>query len=348
MFLAAMQCVSANAWALSAPDHLMTDNWQPEASTEMLKLRAGMLSSAREFFSAAGVLEVETPVITAHTVSDPQTHSLSVELSGQSNWLRTSPEYHMKRLLAAHGEAIFQIGKVFRQGETGRNHQPEFTMIEWYRPDYTLGDMIDETCKLIVHLAHSVGTEMPAIQISTYAEIYQAACGLNPLTATLNEIRSTAQQLLADTITTQLGQALGDDRNNWLDLLNSHVIAPSFPPDILCVIKDYPADQAMLARLSPENPAVAERFEVFLNGIELANGFCELQDPDTQSERFAADNVRRHSLGLQTQDPDPELIAALQYGLPQCSGVALGFDRLVMLCSGANALSETLSFKPGS
>ena len=326
----------------------MRDDWQPEASPQMLKLRAALLHTARDYFSAAGVLEVETPVINACTVTDPQTESLNVQLYGQNHWLRTSPEYHMKRLLAAHGEAIYQIGKVFRLGESGTNHQPEFTMIEWYRPGYTLDKMIEETCRLITQLAATAAIEIPTRQIYSYAEIYQTTCGFDPLTAGTTDIRSAARRLLPDTLSTELEQALGDDRNVWLDLLNSHVVAPSLPAKTLCVIKDYPAEQAMLARLKPDNSAIAERFEIFLNGLELANGFCELQDADIQAERFAADNQRRVNLDLETREPDQALIAALLHGLPECSGVALGLDRLLMLCSGAASVSETLSFKPGS
>jgi lysyl-tRNA synthetase class 2 len=326
----------------------MSDDWQPVASPQMLKLRAALLHSARDYFSATGVLEVETPVINACTVTDPQTESVNVQLSGQNLWLRTSPEYHMKRLLAAHGEAIYQIGKVFRLGESGTNHQPEFTMIEWYRPGYTLDMIIEETCKLITHLATAAATAIPSRQIYSYAEIYQTTCGFDPLTASTTDIRSAARRLLPDTLSTELEQALGDDRNGWLDLLNSHVVAPSLPANALCVIKDYPAEQAMLARLNPDNSAIAERFEIFLNGLELANGFCELQDADIQAERFTADNQRRLNLDLETREPDQALIAALRHGLPECSGVALGFDRLLMLFSAATSVGETLSFKPGS
>ena len=324
------------------------NSWQPSASLATLQTRAAMLASARKYFARRAVLEVETPILAAHTVTDAHIQSIGLHTLESEMWLRTSPEYHMKRLLAAHPQDIYQIGKVFRDGESGTRHQPEFTMIEWYRLGFDLNEIIDDTCELIKHLTQ--GRKLPVTEHRTisYKEAFQSACNLNPISATLEDICSTAKDCLADILDERLIQSIGDDRACWLDLLASHIVTPSFEKDALYVVTDYPAEQAMLARINPNNPLLAERFEVFLNGLELANGYCELQDITEQTERFQRDNEQRRHAGLATVTIDEALIAALKSGLPACSGVAVGLDRLLMIADGHNSVASTLSFLPGS
>ena len=253
----------------------------------------------------------------------------------------------MKRLLAAHAQDIFQIGKAFRAREAGRHHQPEFTMIEWYRIGFGLREMIEDTCGLLLQLAGCAGANVTDFEVHSYADAFLQSCDLDPLTATLNDIRATAKREIPDQADARLEAVLGDDRAGWLDLLATHVVVPSLTARSLTVITDYPVEQAMLARENPQKPGVAERFEVFLNGIELANGFCELRDAEEQAKRFAADNERRDALSREIRHADTELLGALAYGLPECAGVAVGLDRVLMLTTGKRSLSDTLSFPPG-
>ena len=322
--------------------------WRPVATPAALRSRAAMLASARKFFADRDILEVETPLLASSAVTDPHVQSIALRVQDSKLWLRTSPEYHMKRLLAANPQDIYQIGKVFRDGESGLQHQPEFTMIEWYRLDFGMPEMINETCELIRRLSQHGKLHLSAHKTVRYADAFQQACGLNPLTATLDEIRSTAQSMLKDILDEQLLRNIGDDRAGWLDLLVSHIVNPSLGNDVLHVITDYPAEQALLARLHPDNEAIAERFEIFFNGIELANGYCELRNASVQARRFQTDNERRKALGLSHVAADDALLAALESGLPACAGVAVGLDRLQMLAYGHDTIAATLSFLPGS
>lgn len=322
--------------------------WRPVATPAALRSRAVMLASARKFFADRDILEVETPLLGSSAVTDPHIQSIALRVQDSKLWLRTSPEYHMKRLLAANPQDIYQIGKVFRDGESGLQHQPEFTMIEWYRLGFGMPEMINETCELIRRLSQHGELQIPAHKTVRYADAFQQACGLNPLTATLAEVRSTAQSMLKDILDEQLLQKIGDDRAGWLDLLVSHIVNPSLGNDVLHVIIDYPAEQALLARLHPDNEAIAERFEVFFNGIELANGYCELRNASEQARRFQTDNERRQALGLSHVAADDALLAALESGLPACAGVAVGLDRLQMLAYQHDSIAATLSFLPGS
>jgi lysyl-tRNA synthetase class 2 len=209
-------------------------------------------------------------------------------------------------------------------------------------------EMINETCELIRCLSQHGKLQLPAHKTVSYADAFQQACGLNPLTATLDEVRSTTQNCLKDILDVQLLQNIGNDRAGLLDLLACHIVNPSLGNDVLQVITDYPAEQALLARLHPDNEAIAERFEVFLNGIELANGYCELRDASVQARRFKTDNERRQALGLSHVAADDALLAALESGLPKCAGVAVGLDRLQMLANGHHTIAATLSFLPGT
>ena len=322
----------------------MTDmNWSPTIAPGVLERRARMLRLAREFFAARSIIEVETPTLTNSGVSDPHIASLTTRLAARGNrtyLLQTSPEYAMKRLLASGAPDIYQICKVFRDREIGQHHQPEFTMVEWYRQGATLDDMIEETCSFIVEV-----NESPSLSVEKhrYRDIFFNTCHVDPLEADTDHLLDCAGRMI-DTMTADLRQQIGTDRNAWLDLLMSHVVMPGLAPDRLSVIHHFPADQAALARFDPAEPELAERFEIFLGGIELANGYRELTDPVEQRRRFTKDIEQRRAAGLPIMEPDQALLAALDHGLPECSGVAIGFDRLVMTACNLDTINEAVSF----
>jgi lysyl-tRNA synthetase class 2 len=321
--------------------------WQPTATLATLRTRARMLAQVRTFFAARGVLEVETPTIVSRPVSEPHLANVSCRLALQperSRFLRTSPEYHMKRLLAAGSPDIFEICKVFRDGEFGPRHSPEFTMIEWYRHDFTMADMVAETCALIDAAASAVPRQVPPPRVYRYAEIYQQQLGLNPLAAATEDIVDRARELLGGRVTADLAAQLAADREAWLDLLMVEIIEPALQALGLVVIERYPAAQAALARLDPDDLRVAERFEVFLDGFELANGYRELSDAAEQRRRFANDRTLRRQRHLPDRAPDAAFLAALDAGLPDCAGVALGVDRLLMACLGLTRITDAMSF----
>jgi len=318
-------------------------SWKPTAATSVLERRAHMLRLARDFFAARSVIEVETPTLTNSGVSDPHIASLTTQPAAcgeRPYFLQTSPEYAMKRLLASGAPDIYQICKVFRDQEIGQHHQPEFTMVEWYRQGATLDDMIEETCTFIIEI-----NETPSLTVEKYRyrDIFLNTCHVDPLEAETDHLANCAA-LMIDSMTPDLRQQLGTDRNAWLDLLMSHVVIPSLTPDQLTVIHHFPADQAALARFDPEEPEFAERFEAFLNGIELANGYRELTDPAEQRRRFNMDHEQRRASGLPIMEADQALLAALDHGLPECSGVAIGFDRLVMTACKLKHIDEAVSF----
>jgi lysyl-tRNA synthetase class 2 len=319
--------------------------WRPTAKRATLETRAAMLAAARDFFSQRGMLEVETPILCEQSVTDPHISSIVAAANGQNTWLRTSPEYHMKRLLAAGYGDIYQIGKAFRGGESGPRHQPEFTMIEWYRHNFELPDIIAETCDLIFALS-ALG-RIPATTVTqvSYQDAFSSACGIDPLTAEITELRRCAAA--AANHDPHLGDQLGDDRQGWLDLLASTLVYPTFKDGALWVVDQYPADQAMLARINPDNPALADRFEIFWQGTELANGFRELGDAGEQQERFAADQRMRRAAGSPAMEIDSRLLAALATGLPECAGVAVGLDRILLIAEDLGTLDKAMSFVPG-
>jgi lysyl-tRNA synthetase class 2 len=317
-------------------------DWQPSATLETLSVRAAMLAAARQFFAARKVLEVETPVLCAHGVTDPHIANISVNPGDTTRWLRTSPEYHMKRLLAAGAGDIYQIGKAFRGGEAGRIHQPEFTMIEWYRHGFSIEEMAQDTCDLIIELSAYSSHPVVKTERISYREAFIRSSGLDPFTASSEEMRAAAARysVSLDTI------AGRNDHTLWLDLLAGTIVYPSLTGNKLWVVDGFPADQAMLARLNPADPTVAERFEVFLHGVELANGFRELRDPVEQAARFATDRKRRELTGAPDILPDSQLLAALEAGLPDCAGVAVGLDRVLLVTNEIAELSATMSFAP--
>ena len=286
------------------------------------------------------MLEVDVPALSRAAVSDPNIDSLEVaaRVAGDDAlYLGTSPEYPMKRLLAAGYPDIFSVARVFRDGELGRRHEPEFTLIEWYRRDYGLADIARETSELIAAVL-----DRPALAAQCrslcYREAFEAAIGLDPLTAPVAALVAAAET------DEDLRQALGDDRDAWLDLLLSTRIAPGFPEDRLTVLTHYPASQAALARLDPEDPALALRFEVFLGKLELANGYVELADAGEQRERFLREQENRRRANRPVAPLDDRLLAALASGFPDCAGVAVGFERLHMLYEGANDIADVITF----
>lgn len=317
--------------------------WRPAAEPDALGLRAAMLATTREFFRVRRVMEVETPVLCAHGVTDPSIHNLDCANSA----LRTSPEYHMKRLLADGCPDIYQVGKCFRGGEAGSAHSPEFTMIEWYRLGADLHTIADETCDLIAELADCAGAERPGRTRLSYREAFLAHCDLDPLAVGGADLRDRALSLVGQQLSAELHATPETDESLWLDLLMTHVVQPALDDASLTVIHSYPAAHAMLARIDPVDAHVAERFEVFFRGLELANGFRELTDAAEQRERFAADRAARAAQGLPDVAPDTALLAALEAGLPDCAGVALGLDRVMMACGGYTDISATMSFRPG-
>jgi lysyl-tRNA synthetase class 2 len=297
-----------------------------------------MLARAREFFAARGVLEVETPVLCASGTSDPQIESLTTTVAGQpaSFYLGTSPEFHMKRLLAAGSGDIYQISRVFRDGEHGRWHNPEFTLLEWYRLGFDDSDLMDEVETLTAQLLGPDRPLQPAERL-TYAEALHRHAGVDAE-------GDAAPALTQAALTHGIDCRSMLDRDALLDLLMGAVVGPRLGRERPCFICDYPASQASLARLKPGEPAVAARFEWYVDGIELANGFHELADPGEQRARFTRDLAVRRERGRPEPPIDARLLAALRAGLPDCAGVALGFDRLLAVALGAQGLAETLAF----
>lgn len=313
--------------------------WRPGAGPELLQARAAFLRKIRGYFDAAGVLEVETPLLARYGVTDPAIHGIEVPLtdtgSGTATWfLQTSPEYAMKRLLAAGSGSIYQISKAFRAGESGSRHAPEFTLLEWYRLGFDHHALMADVEKLLVHLAAELRCSRRA-----YRAMFREGTGIDPIAVSDAELRAAVSRLVPG-----WDPAAPFDRAIWLDLIFSHAIAPGLGRAGPEFIYDYPLAQAALARQSPEDAACAARFEVFFRGIEIANGYHELTDPVEQRARFAADNARRRHLGLPERAVDPRLLAALDHGLPDCAGVALGLDRLLAVLHGRERLEEVLAF----
>lgn len=302
--------------------------------------RAAMLKRARDFFEQRNVLEVDTPILSRFAVSDPQIESVEVSLAleSESSWfLQTSPEYCMKRLLSAGYPDIYEICKVFRGGESGRHHQPEFTMVEWYRLDFALKEMMQETVEFINCVIDEDRMTKPPVFLS-YAQAFSDFAGVDCSTA---DAATLADLLEADD---DLRTSLGDQRDDWRNLLLAEKVSSQFPADRLTVLHHYPASQAALARICPDDASVADRFEIFAGPLELANGYVELLDPDEQMQRFEVDQNRREQFGRPRRPLDDEFVAALKSGLPPCAGVAVGFDRLHMLNEGIDDIRLTLNF----
>ena len=306
---------------------------------DRLSRRAALLEEVRAFFRQRGVLEVTTPVLGSAGGTDPAIEPFQTRYRGPGAddgltlFLQTSPEFHMKRLLAAGSGDIYQVMPVFRQGELGPRHNPEFTLLEWYRLGFDHHRLMEEVCELV---NHCLGEERD-LEKRTYRGLFQERFGWDPLSVTPETLQATAAAHGLEV------NGL-ENRDQWLDLLMSMVIEPELGREKLTFVHDYPASQASLARLNPRDPRLACRFELYVEGVELANGFHELSDPVEQLARFEADNLERQRKGQQVLPVDHRFIAALEQGLPDCSGVALGLDRLLMLSTGVSSLSEVLSF----
>jgi lysyl-tRNA synthetase class 2 len=311
-------------------------NWRPAAGIESIRQRAQLLSRLRQFFAERHVLEVETPLLCHSGITDPAIEPLMVpqgDTIDAPRFLQTSPEFAMKRLLCAFGEPIYQISRAFRDGEVGARHNPEFTLLEWYRPQFDHHQLMAEVAEL---LRYCLG-ERPLQKIS-YRDLFRQRLQVDPFTAGAAELETIARSRL------DLG-SLSGDRDLWLDLLMSHVLEPGLGQGAICLIYDYPASQAALSRIvCCDDVLVGQRFEVYVDGVELANGYCELGDAAEQRRRFERDNALRRERGQSERPLDEQLLAALAQGLPDCSGVALGVDRLLMLATGASDIRQVLAF----
>jgi len=311
--------------------------WQPTATTEMLQFRARVLAQIRAFFAARNILEVETPALSTAGTTDPALQSFTTQsgaLGATRLTLHTSPEFAMKRLLAAGSGDIYQICRVFRDDELGRWHQPEFTMLEWYRVGWEEFALIDEVDSLLTEIIAGSRRLGPTNRV-TYHDAFERALGSTPDAPAAALITALAARNVA------VPPAL--ERRALLDLALSLGVVPQLPRDALTFIYDYPADQAALARIKPQTPAVAARFEAFFAGIELANGFAELTDPSEQRARFEAECAERRRAGVAVPPVDAHLLAALEHGLPECAGVAVGLDRLVAVAAGLTGLEAAVS-----
>lgn len=316
--------------------------WRPCATPAVLRLRAALRGRVRAFFDATGALEVDTPALSAAAPADPALEPLATRVAarpGAPCFLQTSPEFPMKRLLAAGVGDCWQLARVFRDGERGRWHNPEFDLLEWYRVGWDHHELMDEVEALVTATLQAERAVLPAARW-TYADAFRRFAGIDPLADDTGALRDAAARA-------GLGPVAGladDDRDGWLHRLLADVVAPAFPGERPTFLYDWPASQAALARLDADDARVAQRFELYWGPLELANGFHELGDAGEQRARFDADNARRRVRGLAERPVDERLLAALAAGLPDCAGVALGFDRLVMVAAGAGHIDEVLAF----
>lgn len=318
----------------------MSQPWQPTASIKQLKQRAAVLSSIRGFFASKGVLEVDTPAMSQATVTDVHLHTFQTEFvgpgyaEGQTLYMMTSPEFHMKRLLSAGSGPIYQICKSFRNEESGRYHNPEFTMLEWYRPDFDHHDLMNEMDDLL-----QLVLQCDKAERMSYQQAFIQELGVCPLEGTMEQLKGVARTLgLADIADPE------QDRDTLLQLLFSMGVENKIGQQFPAFVYDFPASQAALAQINPADNRVAERFEVYFKGIELANGFHELANGDEQLVRFEQDNMKRIHMGLKPQPIDFNLIEALRAGFPDCAGVALGIDRLIMLALKLDHIDQVTAF----
>ncbi|HEY0334683.1 MAG TPA: EF-P lysine aminoacylase EpmA [Stenotrophomonas sp.] len=306
---------------------------------QALRLRAALNAGIREFFAARDVLEVETPVLSGAGNTEPNIESFQTRFTGHVEagtpvrWLRTSPEYPLKRLLAAGVGDCYELGRVFRNGEAGGRHNPEFTMLEWYRVGWDDRRLASEVVALVRQALALVG-RTASLQVTTYRQLFLDGVGLDPFTASIEALQAGMAEVRIE--------AAGLGRDDWLDLLMTHRLQPAFPGDRITVVHDWPASQCALARIRPGTPPVAERFELYLGGYELANGYHELSDAVEQRERFLRDHAVRTARGLPLPPLDERLLQALPT-LPDCAGVAVGVDRLLMAMRGTSRISDVLA-----
>jgi len=308
-------------------------SWQPTASIEIIKRRAALLADIREFMSARDILEVDTPALSHYAVTDPYVESLAISNSATeqtSLYLHTSPEFCMKRLIAAGSGSIYQIAHVFRNEASGKRHHTEFSMLEWYRLGFDYSQLMDEVSELLLALGLNKAKRM------TYAEIFSETVQLDPHTAEIKQLQKIAGEY-----------GWGDDSEDHhalLDYIFSEAVIKKVDNSQPLIIYDYPECMAALATIKQGNPCVSERFELFIHGMEIANGFNELCDTNEQKQRFDAELSRRKEEGLTEVPIDPNFLAALESGLPKTSGVAVGIDRLLMVLSEKNDIKEVITF----
>lgn len=319
-------------------------DWRPAATHDALRLRARLYAAIRVFFAERHVLEVETPVLSVAGNTDANIESFSLEFSGRTNgvsstrWLRTSPEFALKRLLAAGIGDCYELGRVFRNGEAGGRHNPEFTMLEWYRIGWDHHRLIDETIEL-VQAALALVDRVAYVTRTSFRDLYRDQLGLDPFTATDVELRAALGDIQIN--------AAGLGKDDWLDLLMTHRLQPGFDRNGILVVYDYPASQCALAKVRAgqgDQPAVAERFELYLGPLELANGYHELTDAEEQRTRFLRDHAARAGRDATRPPLDEHLLAAMSAGLPACAGVALGIERLMMAMCGTDRIDVVLAF----
>jgi lysyl-tRNA synthetase class 2 len=310
------------------------------AARRALELRAKLYASIRAFFAERGVLEVETPILCEAGNTEPNIESFATAFSGRAGagarerWMRTSPEHALKRLLALGIGDCYELGRVFRNGEAGRRHNPEFTLLEWYRVGWDHHRLIGETLDLLREALALVGRDARVLQ-TTYRDLFLTGLGVDPLRDPLETLRKPLADVRIDDA--------GLSRDDWLDLLLTHKLQAAFARDRITVVRDFPATQCALARIRDGDPPVAERFEIFLGPNELANGYHELTDADEQRARFLRDNARRRAGGRREMPIDERLLAALPC-MPACAGVALGIDRLLMCLADTDDIGEVIAF----
>ena len=315
-------------------------SWRPTSDIKTLRQRSEIITSIRRFFDKRGVLEVETPLLCQASVTDVHLHSFSSEFRNplspdiQQLYLQTSPEFAMKRLLCAGSGAIYQICKSFRNEEAGRFHNPEFSMLEWYRPGFDHLQLMNEMDDLLQEVLQCEPAE-----VISYQQVFLNVLQIDPLVASLDDLKRLCAEHGFDHIAED-----ETDPDTLLQLLFSEKIESVIGQQKPCLVYGFPASQAALARIDENDPRIARRFEAYYKGIELANGFHELADADEQLQRFERDNQKRVKMGLPHVKIDQEFISALRHGLPDCAGVALGIDRLMMLALGKNHIREVMAF----
>ena len=307
--------------------------WEPIASLDTLRERAEIMRGIRAFFASRSVLEVDVPVVSEYSVTDPHLEALAVDVNCSTHYLQTSPEYFMKRLIAAGSGDIYYLGKAFRDEESARFHHREFTMLEWYRLGFSEMNMMREVADFVQKLKPSI-----SVHFISYREAFEQNVGVNPHEADVQELCALSKHKLDISF-----QA--NDINTWLDLLFSHCVEPKLPKGLVFV-HDFPKSQAALARLHDTGLGyqAARRFEAFIDGVELANGYYELSDCNELKRRFQEDNIIRDRLGKSRVDLDAHFVSAMEHGLPECSGVALGVDRLMMNLLGVGSIADQRSF----
>jgi len=309
--------------------------WQPGASLEILHCRAKLYARIRGFFAERHILEVETPILASSCAPETGINPFVTHYHGSNSrplYLQSSPELAMKRLLAAGSGAIFQLTRAFRDGEAGRWHNPEFSLLEWYRPDFNQDLLMNEVEEFLCDVA-----DFPLARRCSYRDLFQQTLQFDPLDISLSKLQALVYQKTAY-------NADQTDRDTCLQLILSHCIEPSLGFETPVIVYNFPASQAALARLNPHDPQVAERFEVYFKGVELANAFHELTDPIEQRHRFEQEIIKKNQDHTLYSPLDERFLAALDAGLPDCAGVAIGIDRLLMLLTNSNTLDKILTF----